>query len=110
LARAARAPVVARTAPDFLTDVDLVPGTLTVLWHSIVVQYLDAPTRAAFDEAIDRLGAAATAHAPMAHLRMEPDGGPDGRFAVRLRTWPAGEDHDLADAHPHGTWIRWRRD
>jgi hypothetical protein len=85
-----------------------VDGVATVVFHSVVLQYLDAEARSRLLATIRQAGEAATAAAPVAWLRLEPPpGGLAGDFEVRLATWPGGEDRLLAAAHPHGTWVRW---
>ena len=49
-----------------------VPGVATVVFHSIVWQYLPPATRTAIADALAHAGAAATPEAPLAWLRMEP--------------------------------------
>lgn len=74
-------------------------GAATVVFHSIVMQYLSREERAEFEQRL--LGAAATASraAPLAWLRMEPAG---ERAAVRLTLWPGGEERVIARAGYHG--------
>jgi hypothetical protein len=85
---------------------DPVAGEATVLFHSIVWQYLPADKQRRIEAAIRRVGSQATVHAPLAWLRMEP--APDSRHTeLRLRLWPAGLERLLAEAHFHGRWIRW---
>ena len=50
-------------------------------------------------------GAAATAVAPLAWLRME--GRNYEHCEVRLRSGPSGEDRLLARCHYHGAWVEW---
>lgn len=85
-------------------------GTLTLVWHSVFRQYLEDDERARVDAAMEALGAAATPDAPVAHLALEPTGSMDRRAGhlLTVRSWPGGARTLLADAHPHGTWIRWR--
>jgi hypothetical protein len=81
------------------------PGTATVLYHSIVMQYLPDDRRAAFKDLVRRRGAdAATAGAPLAWLRLEPVG---GEAALRLTLWPGGHDETLAWSGFHGQNVRW---
>lgn len=82
-------------------------GAATVLYHSILWQYLPPATRDGLAEAIADLGAQATKAAPFAWLRMEPP--PDNLATVHLRLtlWPGGDDRLLAEVHPHGAWVRW---
>jgi hypothetical protein len=75
-------------------------GRATILFHSIVAQYLGQKELAAFHRQIREAGERAMAAAPLAWLRMEPAG---ERAEVRLATWPGGQDHLLARAGYHGT-------
>lgn len=74
-------------------------GQATVVFHSIVMLYLSAEERLEFERLVEEAGRRATATAPLAWLRMEADG---DRAAVRLRSWPGGEDRLLARASYHG--------
>jgi hypothetical protein len=81
------------------------PGAASVIYHSIVMQYLPDDRRAAFKEVVRRRGAeAATTDGPLAWLRFEPVG---AEAAVRLTVWPGGEDHTVAWAGFHGQNVRW---
>lgn len=81
-------------------------GVATVVFHSIVLQYLTDRERAEFLQVIEDAGARATADAPLAHLTLEPDPGMSG-FPVRLRTWPRGDEVVVARSGPHGADIVW---
>jgi hypothetical protein len=81
------------------------PGNSTVVFHSIVWQYLPAEAKACIGASLDRAGAAATANAPLAWLRLEPDG--PGNPYLKLTLWPCGETSTLARAHFHGASIEW---
>ena len=72
----------------------------TVLFHSIVIQYLAPEERDRFKAVVAEAGARASADAPLAWLRMEPAG---ERAEVRITTWPGGEERLLARAGYHGT-------
>jgi hypothetical protein len=81
------------------------PGTATVVFHSIVMQYLPDDRRAAFKQLVRSRGAeAATAEAPLAWLRFEPVG---EEAAVRLTIWPGGTDHTVGWSGFHGQNVRW---
>jgi hypothetical protein len=75
-------------------------GVATVVFHSIVMQYLEEGERRDFAAAVAEAGARASPEAPLAWLRMEPEGDLAG---VRLTTWPGGEERHLARAGYHGT-------
>lgn len=81
-------------------------GQSTVVYHSIVWQYLSRPARAAIADALAAAGARASRAAPLAWLRLEPVG-PEGPYEVRLTAWPGGAERRLAVAHPHGRQVRW---
>jgi hypothetical protein len=70
------------------------------------VQYPPRAAREAIIAAIQTAGAAATAAAPLAWVRMEPeeltDNVPGGmRFVIDLHTWPSGERRVLGYTDGH---------
>jgi hypothetical protein len=83
----------------------VVPGVATVLFQSIVWQYLPPETREAIRDAVKAAGAKATPDAPIAWLRMEPGKNPTKGAEVRLRQWP-GEERLLAITGYHGRPVR----
>ena len=87
----------ARWTEDRLADA--VPDMATVVFHSIVMQYLPATERERFEAALD------SAPGPVAWLRMEP--ATDEFTEVRLKRWPGGEDRLLARAGYHGDPVEW---
>lgn len=80
-------------------------GRATVVFHSIVWQYLPASTRDNVRAAMTAAGDRATVNAPMLWMRMEP-AGPE-HADLRLTTWPGGADEILAHVGYHGADIRW---
>lgn len=82
------------------------PGVATVLFQSIVWQYLTRETRAIVRDAIRGAGARATADAPVAWLRMEPGADPTQGAEVRLSLWPGDEEQVLAISGYHGRPVR----
>jgi hypothetical protein len=90
------APVERAGAADWIETrlAEPAPGTATVVFHSIVMQYLPAEERERFERAArtDRV----------AWLRMEPA---DEAAEVRLRL--AGEDRLIARAGYHGDFVEW---
>jgi hypothetical protein len=84
---------------------DRVAGAATVVFHSIVMQYIDEQEREGFRAAVHEAGERATADAPLAWLRMEP--GADMLTDVRLTLWPGGDDRRLARAGYHGDPVYW---
>jgi hypothetical protein len=81
-------------------------GQARVIVHTIVWQYLPKATQSRIGNAIRAAGARATASAPVAWLRMEPDSGRDAA-ALHLTLWPEGEERFLASADYHGRWVDW---
>ncbi|WP_460843410.1 DUF2332 domain-containing protein [Nocardioides marmoraquaticus] len=98
-------------AAELLAGVEPRDGVVTVVWHSVVRQYLDADERAEVEAHLQRLGAAATDRGPVAHLAMEPQRRtPQSprEMLVTLRAWPhAPEVRVLGVAHPHGVPVAW---
>jgi hypothetical protein len=77
-----------------------VPGKTTVVYHSIVSQYLDDKERASLFGTIRAAGERASDDAPFAWLRMEPA---DDRANLDLTVWPGGTDRRLARVGYHGS-------
>jgi hypothetical protein len=104
---AARVPADVRREPASATvgRTSVREGSWTVLWHSVVRQYLDPPQRAAVAERVAELAAAATRTARFAHLFLEPVR--DRGFLVSLTAWPGGEERILGRASPHGIPVTW---
>jgi len=84
-------------------------GLATVLFHSVVWQYLSAAAQSRIEAALGRAGAAARADTPLAWLRMEPSPA-GGQAELRLTVWPGGRERLLAHADYHGRWINWNAD
>lgn len=82
-------------------------GAATVLFHSIVWQYLPDATRRAIAAALDHHGAAAAPEAPLAWLRMEPQSGQAFPIELRLTLWPGARERRLAQVHAHGANVAW---
>jgi hypothetical protein len=81
-------------------------GVTTVVYHSIVWQYLSAETRTRLRHALDRAGAEATDEAPIAWLRMEPGQDPTKSAEVRLTRWPGRQERIVARTGYHGRPVR----
>jgi hypothetical protein len=105
VARTVPADVRAESATDTLRRLSLVPGTWTVLWHSIFWQYLDAQQRAELSGGVAALGAAASAQARFAYLYLEQSR--TGECPVVLTTWPGNHRRRLGTATPHGIPVSW---
>ena len=84
------------------------PGVTTVVWHSLVWQYLETAERTAIDQVLTRAGRRATPEAPLAHVSLEPDRVGDGhRFTIRRTVWPGGQSQVLGTANGHGPPVVW---
>jgi hypothetical protein len=105
---AARIPAELRTEPASATIARIrpEPGTWTVLWHSIMRQYLDAEQDAELDAGVAALGAQATSSARFAHVSLELVKGTQDT-PVELTTWPGGTRRRLGTAPPHGIPVTW---
>ncbi len=88
-----------------------VPGVTTVVFHSIVWQYLAEPTRESVLATLDAAGARATAEAPLAYLRLEPSPVTYFPAELRLTMWPgatsAATSHRLAISGFHYGPVTW---
>ncbi len=89
-------------AADFLRGVTVRPGTLTVVWHSIMRQYVPKDEWDAVEGELARLAEASTPAAPFAYIAFEPlRPGSGHRFVLTVRAG-AGPVEVLAEALPHG--------
>jgi hypothetical protein len=86
------------------------PGTMTVVYHSIVWQYLGDDERTAIVHELRAAGATATSEAPLAWLRLEPPAGTQSPVELRVTTWPGGDEQLLALAGFHRDPVRWIAD
>lgn len=105
------APVHRASALETVRALETRDGATTVLWHSVMWQYVDPDEQAAVEQRLAQIGAAASARAPFAHLRLEPfstSRDADPEFLVVLTTWPGGAERVLAFAAPHGLPTTWR--
>lgn len=97
-------------AIDTAKSLRLADGSWTVLWHSVMMQYLDPEERQAVETRIEAVAASATDRRRFAVLSFEPQRRtPEGpfEFLVALRTWPGGEERILGTAAPHGIPVTW---
>ena len=81
------------------------PGVATVVFHSVVRQYLGDAEATRLESLLVDAGARASASAPLAWLRMEPG---QSAMDVRLTTWPGGSERLVATAGAHGPPVRWQ--
>ena len=85
-------------------------GAVTVVWHSVVRQYLSREERERLATLVAQAGERATTSAPVAHLALEPQrvGDADVAFRLSLTLWPGGSCRVLADCQGHGPPVVWR--
>jgi len=84
-----------------------VPGATTIVFHSVMWQYLSDPDRVTVERVLSEAGARATRDAPLAWVRLEPP----PRIThneLRLTMWPDGDEVLLATAGFHASRIKWR--
>lgn len=107
---AADVPADLRTEPASRTvsRVGLEAGTWTVLWHSIMAQYLSAEETAALAAGVATLGAAASSSARFGYLTLEFASGGGAAPPAELTTWPGGQRRRLGTAPAHGVPVTWR--
>lgn len=99
------------TAGRFVAELELAPGAITVLWHSVTWQYIAVPERRQITDRVKQLGERTTARSPFAYVRLEPaqvSMGTGQPHVVTATIWPGGRERVLADAHPHGVPTTWR--
>lgn len=102
LARAVPAEVTATGAADFLRGLSLRDGTLTVVWHSVMRQYVPREEWDRVRGELDRLAADSGPRRAFLHLAFEPERVGEER-PFRLTAWLNGEPAvTLAYAAPHG--------
>ena len=106
LAEEVPAELRAESASATLARTELVPGSWTVLWHSIFRQYLSEDQRAELTSGVAALGATATPSARFAYLYLEQSRA--GGCPVTLETWPGGHRRVLGSAPAHGLPVHWQ--
>jgi hypothetical protein len=109
-ARVVPAEVRRQDAVSFVRDIRLVEGVTTVLWHSVMWQYLPEQDQRTVTAHVEELGASASATSPFAHLYLEPvrrTPGASHEFLVVLRLWPTGEQRILGTSVGHGIPTTW---
>ncbi|MDR6786818.1 hypothetical protein J2Y58_000156 [Sphingomonas sp. BE138] len=82
-------------------------GRVRVLFHSMVLQYVEPEHRRAGLATIAAAGARADATRPLARIGFEWNA-TRSEVELRLTCWPDGNTCVLATCHPYGNWIDWR--
>jgi hypothetical protein len=107
-------PVAIDRAPleDWLPEqlAEPVPGAATVVFHSVVWQYLPKPVRATVRDTLADAGRRATPDAPLAYLHLEPNTETFFPAELRITRWPgpAIEDALLATSGFHVGDVYWK--
>lgn len=111
VAAAVTAEVRRQRAQDLVAGLELRAGCCTVLWHSVMWQYLGADERATVRRHLERLAGEASTDAPLVHVSLEPRRrapGGDHEFLVVVEQWPhAPEPTVLGTAGGHGPPVTW---
>ena len=82
-------------------------GTMRVLMHSVVWQYLSPASQQRIERAIADAGVRATPERPLGWVACEAERTLN-RHVLTVRSWPGGgEPRRLGIMHPHGAWIEW---
>ena len=78
----------------------------TLVFQSIMWQYVATGARWNITRAIETVGERASAAAPLVRVSFEPDEFRRDRVAVHARRWPGGSRTLLAHADFHGRWVQ----
>jgi hypothetical protein len=123
--RARDAMAIARATPIAIDRADAVdwlreqlavpePGSATVVFHSVVWQYLGEATQAAVRTALDAAGRRAAPDAPLAWLRLEPHPETYAPAQLQLTLWDGSASEPrarlLATTGFHGGIVTWLDD
>jgi hypothetical protein len=112
LAAAYPAPVRRTTGAQWLADrlASPPPDVLTVVWHSVVWQYVSPADRAEGRAILADAVARATPETPLALLVFEPRRTHTGyEFHLLLKTWPDGVSLRLGSGRGHGIPFTWEQ-
>ena len=85
---------------------DATPGVATVVFHSVVSEYLPDHVRARFVGALRDAGRRAADDRPLAWVRLEPISALR-HHGVQMTLWPGGQTRTLARCGAHGTDVEW---
>lgn len=80
--------------------------TPTLVFQSIMWQYVPTAARWDITRAIESAGERTTDTAPLMRVTFEPDEFRRDRVAVHARRWPGGSGTLLAHADYHGRWVQ----
>jgi len=98
-------------AASFVEALELREGQLTVLWHSVMWQYVPLDQQERVMARLRDLGARATSTAPLLRLYAEPGRrtvGAEHEFLVCAHSWPGDGDRRILGVFaPHGLPATW---
>lgn len=97
-------------AGEFVERITLADAAITVVWHSVMWQYLDPVERARIIGHLEHLGRKAARDGPLVHLRLEPmrrAPGRDHEFLVVMDSWPGVRGEILGVGRAHGIPVEW---
>ncbi len=98
-------------AASYVEQLSPASGHLTVLWHSVMWQYVPPAQQERVTARLEELGGATSEDAPLAHLYAEPvrrTAEDHHRFWVCADTWPgSGEREFLGQMAAHGLPVVW---
>jgi hypothetical protein len=94
-------------AVDWVAAIRPRDGVATVLYHSVMWQYLTDNERLAIESSVRSIGSRATAEGPLAWLRLEPPPGGQNPMELKLTVWPGGDEETLAVAGFHRQPVQW---
>jgi hypothetical protein len=97
-------------AATYVEGLDLQEGHLTVLWHSVMWQYVPRDQQERVTARVAELGERATDRRPLVHLSAEPTRRTREdrhRFWVVAERWPGGVREYLGQMAPHGLPVTW---
>jgi hypothetical protein len=111
LARTEPVPIERADAASYVEGLAPVSGRVTVLWHSVMWQYVPRDQQERATARLEALGAEATEDAPLVRLFAEPTRRAPRdrhRFWVVAQVWPGdGERRFLGQMAPHGMPVTW---
>lgn len=82
-------------------------GTMWVLMHSVVWQYLPVTTQKRINDAMELAAKNAAPDKPLAWVALETNQALK-RHELTIKSWPDhGEAQILGHAHAHGFWVEW---
>jgi hypothetical protein len=103
--------LVRADAATYIDALELERGLITVVWHSVMWQYVPHDDQERITRRLAGLGASATDDEPLVHLFAEPTRRTpedEHRFWVCAESWPGGGTREfLGQMTPHGVPVVW---